>query len=104
MMATKTFAGINIEVNDEGYLTSMNEWTEEIAKGLAEEEGISLTDLHFKVLEFIRAKVEKGETLTIRSVGKSGIIDIKQFYGLFPGGPLKKSSKIAGISKPSSCV
>jgi len=52
----------------------------------------------------MRNKVSNGETLTIRSVGKSGIIDIKQFYVLFPGGPLKKASKIAGIAKPSSCV
>ena len=103
-MATKTFAGNIIEVNDEGYLISMGDWNEVVGKGLAEEEGIELTDLHFKVLEFMRNKVSNGETLTIRSVGKSGIIDIKQFYVLFPGGPLKKASKIAGIAKPSSCV
>ncbi|MFK7844139.1 MAG: TusE/DsrC/DsvC family sulfur relay protein [Rhodothermales bacterium] len=29
---------------------------------------------------------------------------IKEFYGLFPGGPLKKASRIAGIPKPASCV
>ena len=103
-MTTKTLAGINIEVNDEGYLTSMNDWNKDVAIDLAKEDGIELTDIHFEVIEFIRNKVSKGETLTIRSVGKSGIIDIKQFYSLFPGGPLKKSSKIAGISKPSSCV
>ncbi|MGM0504238.1 MAG: TusE/DsrC/DsvC family sulfur relay protein [Bacteroidota bacterium] len=29
---------------------------------------------------------------------------MKGFYELFPGGPLKISSKIAGIKKPTSCV
>ena len=73
---------------------------EEIAK----EEGINLTEKHFQVLEFLRDAHLKGEPLTIRKVGKSGITDIKEYYVLFPGGPLKKSSKIAGIPKPSSCV
>ena len=41
---------------------------------------------------------------TIRSVGNSGIVDIKGFYGLFPGAPMKKAAKIAGIPKPASCV
>ncbi|MCK4919792.1 MAG: TusE/DsrC/DsvC family sulfur relay protein [Bacteroidales bacterium] len=29
---------------------------------------------------------------------------MKEFYTLFPGGPLKKATRIAGIPKPSSCV
>ena len=103
-MATKNFAGINIEVNNEGYFINSSDWTREIAVELAKEENIELTDKHFEVLDFIRAKTEKGEALTIRSVGKSGIVDIKEFYKLFPGGPLKKASKIAGIHKPTSCV
>ncbi|NOZ45724.1 MAG: TusE/DsrC/DsvC family sulfur relay protein [Chlorobi bacterium] len=103
-MVEKTFAGTIVNLNDEGYFEDMNQWNKEIAAEIAKEEGIELTDKHFQVLEFLRAKVEKGETLTIRSVGKSGIVDIKEFYQLFPGGPLKKSTKIAGIKKPTSCV
>jgi tRNA 2-thiouridine synthesizing protein E len=56
------------------------------------------------VLEYLRDQYSKGVVLTIRSVGKSGITDIKGLYELFPGGPLKKSSRIAGIPKPTSCV
>jgi tRNA 2-thiouridine synthesizing protein E len=40
----------------------------------------------------------------MRKVGTSGVTDIKEFYALFPGGPLKKATKIAGIPKPVSCV
>ncbi|MEO9964155.1 MAG: TusE/DsrC/DsvC family sulfur relay protein [Reichenbachiella sp.] len=93
-----------IDVNDEGYFTDPSQWTSEIAKELADREGISLTDKHYEVLEFLRAKHHEGVPLSIRKVGKSGIVDIKQFYALFPGGPLKVSSKIAGIPKPVSCV
>lgn len=103
-MAQKTYAGTTVEVNDEGYLVDNSQWTREIAAEMAKEEGIELTDKHFEVLEFLRQANEKGETLTIRKVGKSGIVDIKGLYQLFPGGPLKFSSKFAGIPKPASCV
>jgi len=101
-MAQKTIAGVNLEVTEDGYLENSSEWTEEIAKEIAKEESIELTDKHFEVIKFIRENAESG--LTIRKVGKSGIVDIKGFYDLFPGGPLKISTKIAGIKKPASCV
>jgi tRNA 2-thiouridine synthesizing protein E len=103
-MTTKTYAGINIDVTDEGYLTDPSQWTKEIAQEIAREEGITLTEKHFQVLEYLRDQYSKGANLTIRGVGKSGITDIKGLYELFPGGPLKKSSRIAGIPKPTSCV
>jgi len=103
-MAQKTYAGQPVEVNDEGYLVDASQWNKEIAAEMAKEEEIDLSDKHFEVLEFLRNSYEKGETLTIRRVGKSGIVDIKGLYKLFPGGPLKYSSKFAGIPKPASCV
>lgn len=103
-MAQKTIAGQSVEVNEEGYMVDPSQWNREIAVELAKEEGIDLTDKHFEVLEFLRNATEKGETLTIRRVGKSGITDIKGLYQLFPKGPLKLSSKFAGISKPASCI
>lgn len=103
-MATKTYAGQAVEVNDEGYMVNPGQWNKEIAAEIAKEEGIELTDKHYEVLEFLRNASEKDETLTIRKVGKSGIVDIKGLYKLFPGGPLKHSSRIAGIPKPASCV
>lgn len=103
-MAEKTIAGKAVQVNDEGYLTDASQWTEEVAKEIANELSIDLTDKHFEVINFLRACNSNGTPLTIRKVGKSGIVDIKGFYQLFPGGPLKYSSKIAGIPKPASCV
>lgn len=103
-MATKTYAGVNVDVTDDGYLTDPSQWTREIAAEIAKEEGIELTDKHFEVFEYLRKEHAAGTQLTIRKVGKSGITDIKGLYELFPGGPLKKSSRIAGIPKPTSCV
>ena len=103
-MAQKIFAGISVDVNDEGYMTDRTQWTKDVAKEIAKEEGIELTDKHYTLLDYLRERQAKGESLTIRSVGTSGIIDIKGFYQLFPGAPMKKAAKIAGIPKPASCV
>lgn len=103
-MTLKTLAGAQVAVNEEGYLEHMDQWNEDIAREIADEIGIELTDKHFEVLNYLREKTEAGESLTIRKVGKSGITDIKGLYKLFPKGPLKFSSKIAGIPKPASCV
>ena len=94
-MSVKTIAGVEVNVSDDGYLEDMSQWNEEIAKEIANEVGIELTDKHFEVLNYLREKTEAKEALTIRQVGKSGIVDIKGLYKLFPKGPLKFSSKIA---------
>jgi len=93
-----------LDVDSEGYLTDATQWTPEIAREIARDAGIELTDKHVEVLQFLRERHFEGTPLTIRRVGKSGIVTIKEFYGLFPGGPLKVSSRIAGIPKPASCV
>lgn len=103
-MSVKTIAGIQVNVSEDGYLEDMNQWNEEIATEIANELGIELTPKHFEVLHYLRKKTVAKENLTIRSVGKSGIVDVKTLYVLFPKGPLKFSSKIAGIPKPTSCI
>lgn len=103
-MAEKIYAGVKVQVDQEGYFTDSSQWTKEIAIEVAKEEGIELTETHFAVIKFIRDKVAGGEVLTIRSIGKSGATDIKGFYQLFPGAPLKKATKCAGVAKPSSCI
>lgn len=103
-MSQKIYAGTAVDINEEGYLTNAAQWTKEIAREIASEENIDLTDKHLAICIFIREKQARGETITIRSVGNSGLTDIKGFYQLFPGAPMKKAAKIAGIPKPASCV
>ena len=101
----KNLAGNEVDVNEEGYLTDMSQWNQGIAEAIANEEGIGpLTEAHMKVIFYLREQQAKGASLTIRSMGKSGIVTTKDLYDLFPGGPLKKSSKIAGIPKPVGCI
>ena len=103
-MATKTIAGVTLDVNEEGYLNDPSQWNKEIAVEIAKEEGLELTEKHFLLLDFIRNRFATGEALTISGVGKSGIVDIKGFYELFSGAPMKKAAKIAGVPKPASCI
>lgn len=101
----KQIDGRDIEVNEEGYLLNPVQWDESVAVAIAREEGIeSLTEKHMKLIRHLRDQQSKGVALTIRGIGKSGVVSIKEFYELFPGGPLKKASKIAGIPKPVGCI
>lgn len=100
----KTYANVLVKCNEEGYLEDHNDWNPEIAQEMAAEEEITLTDKHWEVLEYLRTQYENEVPLSIRKIGKSGVVTIKELYQLFPNGPLKLSSKIAGIPKPVSCV
>ncbi|MDB4271039.1 TusE/DsrC/DsvC family sulfur relay protein [bacterium] len=100
----KIIADREIDVNEEGYLVDFNQWDKDVCAYLAEEQGISMTEKHWEVVEYLQDKFQKEEPLSIRGIKKSGVINIKEFYSLFPGGPLKKSTLIAGIPKPKSCI
>ena len=100
----KTYLDSIININDEGYLTDFTQWTKEIGEEIAKEQEIEMTDKHWEVIDYIHDKYKKEEPLSIRGIKKSGVINIKEFYQLFPGGPLKKSTLIAGIPKPKSCI
>jgi len=105
-MATKEIAGNTIDVNEEGYLTDSAQWNEAIAEAIAIEEGIEqLNERHWVVLKYLQDFYKENGTMpTIRKMKKSGVVDTKELYSLFPGGPLKKSSRIAGLKKPESCI
>ncbi|KGL59165.1 TusE/DsrC/DsvC family sulfur relay protein [Polaribacter sp. Hel1_33_49] len=100
----KTLAQVKVNVNEEGYLTDFNQWTKEIGAEIAKEQEVEMTDKNWKVIDYIHDKFRKEEALSIRGIKKSGLINIKEFYKLFPGGPLKKATMIAGIPKPKSCI
>ena len=101
---TQTFTAATVDLNEEGYLLDASQWSPDLAREMAAAMGLELTDRHLEVLQYLREKHAEGTPLTIRRIGKSGVVDIKSFYALFPGGPLKVSSKLAGIPKPTSCV
>lgn len=96
--------GKTIAINEEGYLTDFSQWDQTIAEVLAAEAGVALTPKHWEVLKYLQDEQKNQVALSIRRIGKSGVVDIKEFYQLFPTAPLKTATKIAGIPKPASCI
>lgn len=100
----KVIAGKTVSVTEEGFMTDFSQWDKSIADTLAAENNITLTPRHWEVLDYIQSEYKSESPLSIRKIGKSGVVDIKEFYQLFPMAPLKTATKIAGIPKPVSCI
>ncbi len=105
-MTTATIAGVDVDVNDEGFFERPEQWNEEMAAAIARDAGIDeLTDRHWDVIRYMRKEYfEKGTGPTVRALGKSSGVSVKELYQLFPKGPAKLAAKIAGIPKPRGCI
>ena len=105
-MSTFTYAGTPVEVDQEGFLEEPEVWNEQMAREIAAGDGIAeLTDRHWLVIHFMRKTyLESGSAPSIRTLGKSSGVPIKELYQLFPKGPAKLAAKIAGIPKPRGCI
>jgi TusE/DsrC/DsvC family sulfur relay protein len=105
-MLTTTVAGAAVDRNDEGFFTDPDQWTEAMAPELAKAEGIDeLTEGHWRVINFMRTEYfDKGTGPTVRMLGKTSGVSVKELYQLFPRGPAKIAAKIAGIPKPRGCI
>lgn len=104
-MPVTTMNGREVHVNDEGFLTEYDEWDEDLAKQLAANIGIELTDEHWRVIRFLREEFKaNGETPTTRRVQTAGGVPVKEQFALFPKKPGKKMAYVAGLPKPQGCV
>ena len=105
-MTKSPVGATEVELNDEGFFVDPEQWTEAMAPELAAREGIDeLTDQHWTVLRFMRSEyAEKGTGPTVRALGKTSGVSVKELYQLFPKGPAKVAARIAGIPKPRGCI
>jgi len=104
-MPVTTIDGHEIHVNDEGFMTDPDEWSEPLATTLAAQIGIELTDEHWKAIRFLRSDyAQEGETATLRRISVVGGIPTKTLFQLFPQKPAKKLAYVAGLPKPHGCV
>ena len=104
-MPQKEITGVMLEFDDENFMTDHTQWSEDIAREIAQEEGIELTDRHFMVLNYMRKEFEvKGAGPSLRALKNNSGIGTKELYQLFPKGPAKKAARIAGITKPQGCI
>ncbi|OBU07344.1 TusE/DsrC/DsvC family sulfur relay protein [Morganella psychrotolerans] len=106
------FEGREIATDAQGYLLNVQDWQESMVPLLAEQEEISLTEQHREVILFVREfYLEFNTSPAIRMLVKA----ITQKYGedrgnsrylyrLFPKGPAKQATKLAGLPKPVRCI
>ena len=99
-------AGIECEVDEEGFLQDRALWSEEVAKGLAATEGIeNLNEDHWKVIRLLREYHGKFNVAPpVQMVCKRTGLQAKYVHQLFPGGLVKCACKVAGLPKPTGCI
>ncbi|MEO8107262.1 MAG: TusE/DsrC/DsvC family sulfur relay protein, partial [Actinomycetes bacterium] len=72
-MPVTSINGREIHVDEEGFLTEYDEWDEDLAKVLASNISVDLTDDHWAAIKFVRDDYKaQGETPTIRRVSTVG--------------------------------
>jgi tRNA 2-thiouridine synthesizing protein E len=105
-MPVQTYAGKEVELNDEGFLVDSDQWSPEVAAALAEEAGIGpLNDKHWQVITFCREDAAKeGTPPGLRRISKLSGVNMKELYQLFPKGPGKLAAKVSGLPKPQGCI
>lgn len=104
-MPATTIGATTVQVDAEGFLTEYDEWDEVLARQLAGNIGIEMTEAHWKAIRFLREDYpEQGETATLRRVSTLTGISVKELFTLFPSKPAKKMAYIAGLPKPRGCV
>jgi TusE/DsrC/DsvC family sulfur relay protein len=82
-----------------------NVWTKEIGEAIVACQSIHLTDRSWVVIDYARNEfTTKGESPSLRTITKNTDVTTKELFALFPGGPAKMASKIAGLGKSTDCV
>jgi TusE/DsrC/DsvC family sulfur relay protein len=105
-MAKANLGGMEIEVDEDGFIQEPQKWNKEVAEDLAKtENAYPMSEEHWKLVNYLRDYYTKFEIAPpIRMVVKQTGIDLKKIYQLFPGGPAKGACKVAGLPKPTGCV
>ncbi len=98
--------GKEIETTPMGFLVSIDDWNENVANVIADDEGITLTDKHWDVINYLRDEYinNGGNQPNTRNMTKAMAkawgekkIDAKVLYDLFPGNPSKQAGRIGGL-------
>lgn len=103
---------IEIETDKEGYLLDNSQWNQEVAEAIAKQENLELTTAHWEVIHFVRAFYQEYNTSpAIRMLVKAMSDKLGAEKGnsrylqrLFPDGPAKQATKLAGLPKPAKCL
>lgn len=104
--------GLILFTDKEGYLSDSSQWSADVAKTIADIENIEMTDERWQVVNFVRQFYQTYDTSpAMRALVKAMQNEYgedkgnsRYLYRLFPKGPAKIATKLAGLPKPAKCL
>ena len=99
--------GTTLETTENGYLVDQSQWNEDVAKVIAESEGVTLSEKAWDIINYLRDEYfnnggnqpnERHMVKHFKDVWSDvAKVDAKSLYEHFPKGPAKQASKVAGL-------
>jgi len=98
--------GREIETDSEGYIRNLDDWSEDYAVALAQQEELELTEEHWEVIRYLRQYYQEH---SIQAQVRNMIKHFAEVWGkergnnhylhaIFPkGGPQKQGNRMAGL-------
>lgn len=102
----------SLELDKDGNLARLEDWSEDVARVLAGQAGVELTAAHWEILHLMRAfHQRRGIAPVMRILVKLVENEFGPEKGnslyllkLFPGSPARVASRIAGLPRPANCI
>ncbi len=112
VMLTLQINAQSIPLDQHGYLADLTLWTPELAEEFARLEQLTLTAAHWEVIHFVREFYQQYRTspairLLVKAMAEQFGAEkgsSKYLFLLFPEGPAKQATRIAGLPKPARCL
>ena len=104
--------GKTIATDEEGFITKLDDWSQDVAIILAKDEGVDMTETHWGLVDYVRQYYEENKVhptmhILVKNLGKhlgktfhEEKAYAKHLYQLFPRDPISQLCKIAGLPKP----
>jgi len=96
---------MNIDRTASGYLVNPDEWSLDVAYGMAEDDDFELTDAMVNHIHKAREYFDENSSVPpIRTFAKFVGEDKKALFKIYLGGPMKFITKYGGLPQPTGCV
>ena len=101
----RSLSGREVVFDSEGFLADALQWTEEVARVLAEESGLPvLSEIHWLVIRFLREYYLQNGRAPLNRQLKAGVgMSLMEIETLFPGGLKLGARRLAGLPNPKTC-
>jgi tRNA 2-thiouridine synthesizing protein E len=96
---------MDLQTDGEGFLLNRADWTPDVAKAIAAEDGVELSTQQMEYIMAARSMFEaEGTVPPLRKFIKQVGISKADLFSAFHTGPMKLICKWGGLPKPTGCV